>query len=697
MPSNDHASLLRAPAPRSRRRRSPLLPLLVTVAALATSVATPAAASDGPFDVRLNVGSSTSYTAHDGSTWRSEAGLGGGSTHRTTAPIAGTKNAPLYQKHRWGLSGHRVAVPCPATYRVAMHFAETVFTTPGRRVFDVAAEGQTRLRRLDVQAQAGTNRALTKRFDVVVGDGILDLTYGKVVEDPMVSAVRITKVTSCVGSSPVSSTPEPASAARFQDRINTASSSALLDRSGATWRPDAGFIGGSTHRVTAAIAGTEDDALYQKHRWGLSGYRIAVPCAATYRVGLHFAETVFTTKGRRVFDVGAEGTTRISRLDVQAVAGTNTALVKTFDVGVSDGALDVSFSAVVEDPMLSGIEVAQVGECGATAAPSTTTTTTAPRAVTTTTSPPPTTTTAPPATTTTAPPAPTTTTTVAPAPAPATAPGAMPTPRNTGPRVEPTETITPAQALAAGGATNKVITGPLRLEDWGGAQLGKTLTFKDCVIRGSIRLIFDNGTGASSYPLDRYPTVNIDGCRIEGSFVSLGAYRLNMDRTHVTRGAGMIAPCPDCAGTRFSLEREMPFDVRNSLFVSPPGDRSTGHHYEAAHIAGSGQGYRFTNTRFVQEGPTTGTETAALFFHGGRSTFDGCYFDDGDQGVSNAYHYTVYAYGRGAGATQNVVRNSAIERGMASYVYPGGSNDRVVHASYQDNRDFHSGARLALP
>lgn len=272
----------------------------------------------------------------------------------------------------------------------------------------------------------------------------------------------------------------------------------------------------------------------------------------------------------------------------------------------------------------------------------------------------------------------------------------MPTPSNTGPAFEPTEAISPAQAIAAGGARGKVISGSLRIEDWGGSMLGRTFTFEDCVIKGSWYSLFDDG-GSSGYGLDRYPTININRCRIEGSFVHFGGVKLNMDRTHVTRGAGMIAPCPDCAGSRYGLERQMPWNVTNSLFVSQPGDPSSGYHTEAVHIAGTGQGYRFTNTRFVQEGPYNGTQTAALFFHGGASTFDSSWFDDGPQGVSNAYYHTVYVYGTGSGATKNVVRNSAIEKGMGSYVYRGGSGDPVTHATYTGNRDFHTGAALTLP
>ena len=61
------------------------------------------------------------------------------------------------------------------------------------------------------------------------------------------------------------------------------------------------------------------------------------------------------------------------------------------------------------------------------------------------------------------------------------------------------------------------------------------------------------------------------------------------------------------------------------------------------------------------------------------------------------YKRQIYAYGHGSGANTNVIKNSTIEKGMGNYVYPGGSNDPVTHATYTDNRDYHTGAALTLP
>ena len=183
---------------------------------------------------------------------------------------------------------------------------------------------------------------------------------------------------------------------------------------------DRDYIGGDVAGpMNHEIADTTGDDLYRKHRWGMTGYTVPVPAPGVYTVRLHFAEVVFQSAGYRVFDVSAEGGLVLDNLDVAARVGPNRALVEEFTVAVDD-ALDLRFGAVVEDPMVSGVEVLSTGTT--TAPPATTTTTAPPTAPTTTAPPATTTTTAPPAatTTTTSPPAaPTTTTTTAP-PAPTT-------------------------------------------------------------------------------------------------------------------------------------------------------------------------------------------------------------------------------------------------------------------------------------
>src|SRR4051812_40683355 len=50
------------------------------------------------------------------------------------------------------------------------------------------------------------------------------------------------------------------------------------------WSADTGYTGGKTHSTSHKIAGTQDDAIYQSERWGMTAYRFAVPQSGTYHV-----------------------------------------------------------------------------------------------------------------------------------------------------------------------------------------------------------------------------------------------------------------------------------------------------------------------------------------------------------------------------------------------------------------------------
>lgn len=155
--------------------------------------------------------------------------------------------------------------------------------------------------------------------------------------------------------------PEPApdsAAPAFAARLNTGTSARVNAANGTAFEPDRHYVGGSNSgNITTDITGTADPALYYAHRWGMKGYDIPVTANGTYTVRLHFAETIFTQRGKRVFDVNAEGSQKINDLDVFAEVGSRRALVKSFTVPVTDGTLNLAFAKVVEDPMVSAIEV----------------------------------------------------------------------------------------------------------------------------------------------------------------------------------------------------------------------------------------------------------------------------------------------------------------------------------------------------
>ncbi len=135
------------------------------------------------------------------------------------------------------------------------------------------------------------------------------------------------------------------------------------DVNGRLWAADLGFNTGNTFSVTNGIAGTADDTLFQSERWDPGSapelvYSLPIE-NGDYRVNLYFADICTCTHsvGGRVFDVLLEGALVLNNLDIYSEVGANTALVKTFEISVTDGTLNIQFLHVVENPKISAIEV----------------------------------------------------------------------------------------------------------------------------------------------------------------------------------------------------------------------------------------------------------------------------------------------------------------------------------------------------
>lgn len=146
--------------------------------------------------------------------------------------------------------------------------------------------------------------------------------------------------------------PPPATAIR----LNVGSSAAFTDSSGSVWQADQFGSGGTLSSKSNAVANTVDDDLYRTYRFGTFTYAIPVP-NGTYDVTIKCMETWWSAAGQRLFDVSAEGVTKLANLDLFATAGQFAAVDKTFSVTVSDGVLNLSFSASVDNAIVSAIAV----------------------------------------------------------------------------------------------------------------------------------------------------------------------------------------------------------------------------------------------------------------------------------------------------------------------------------------------------
>ena len=133
-----------------------------------------------------------------------------------------------------------------------------------------------------------------------------------------------------------------------------------------TFNADAYFTLGSTYSTNTPVSAPVNDAMYRTERGsssnnGTFSYSFPVSNGA-YTVILHFAEIFYTTTGRRVFDVSLEGIRVLDNYDIVRKVGAFTATTETFNVNVTDGTLNINFSALASEggvnrPKISAIEI----------------------------------------------------------------------------------------------------------------------------------------------------------------------------------------------------------------------------------------------------------------------------------------------------------------------------------------------------
>lgn len=131
-----------------------------------------------------------------------------------------------------------------------------------------------------------------------------------------------------------------------------------IDTGTQTWSSDFGSVGGATFISHEAVSGTSEQPLYKAMRLGPTiAYHFPLP-NGTYEVTLHFVDPNSAAPGQRVFDVSQEGALAIDDLDIFVLVGADAAYQATLpQVVLSDGVLDLDFSASSSDSVISAIEV----------------------------------------------------------------------------------------------------------------------------------------------------------------------------------------------------------------------------------------------------------------------------------------------------------------------------------------------------
>ena len=149
-----------------------------------------------PNTVRVNAGGE-SYTDSRGDSWSADCCYTGGRTFSTTTPIAGTKDAALYQSQHWGSApfSYTFSGLAKGAYRVTLGFAEIAGLGPGAREFNVAINGVRVLANFDVAAEVGEDVALNKSFVVRISGGRITVSFSLgAANNPIISAIQIVPV-----------------------------------------------------------------------------------------------------------------------------------------------------------------------------------------------------------------------------------------------------------------------------------------------------------------------------------------------------------------------------------------------------------------------------------------------------------------------------------------------------------------------
>jgi hypothetical protein len=141
---------------------------------------------------------------------------------------------------------------------------------------------------------------------------------------------------------------------------------------------DVDFNGGSTinHANTIDLSGVANPApmaVYQTARTGNFTYTIpGFNPSSSQTVRLHFAETFFSSSGSRTFNVSINGTQVLTNFDIFAAAGAkNKAVIEQFtETANSSGQYVIQFTSVVNNSLVSGIEITSGAACTAPTAPS---------------------------------------------------------------------------------------------------------------------------------------------------------------------------------------------------------------------------------------------------------------------------------------------------------------------------------------
>lgn len=128
------------------------------------------------------------------------------------------------------------------------------------------------------------------------------------------------------------------------------------------WSPskEYGRVDATVYQNTSNVSGTIDPDIYKSELNGIVKYLVRVP-NGTYTVILMMAENYFTSSGKRKFSISSNGVVAIKDLDIYAAVGKGVQCQRVINqVQVTNGILDLHFTAQIDNPLLNGIVIVPV-------------------------------------------------------------------------------------------------------------------------------------------------------------------------------------------------------------------------------------------------------------------------------------------------------------------------------------------------
>lgn len=162
-----------------------------------------------------------------------------GSQRRITDPVSGTRDDALFQTFRYGRNELRYIFAVPdGEYDIELFFIEPWYLAGGGadctgwRLFDVAVNGETKLRDLDLWREAGRAHAVRKVVKASAHDGRIEISFPRVrAGQAVISAIAIstTRVDTAVSAVPdMDAPPSRPAHRRASPRSGPADSSPLI-------------------------------------------------------------------------------------------------------------------------------------------------------------------------------------------------------------------------------------------------------------------------------------------------------------------------------------------------------------------------------------------------------------------------------------------------------------------------------------